>query len=226
MHFPHHKGALAELGMNLVEEFCAANKVPPPDMHVIPEREWHVNSCAYYRPGEIKLCLEHCGFPAPEVNSRNWTWPGSVVDREPYGVFAHELGHHVDVLVGERGGLDVWEYSSEYSTAMMKASGEAPLTSYAATNPAEWFAEAFRLYATNPDLLFMVRPKTRLLLDKSFVPVVRTNWLEALGTNAPARVVSSLRKKFVRRSKASMDPINLPPFPKTDPNIKPKGLYE
>lgn len=48
----------------------------------------------------------------------------------------------------------------------MEESGELPITSYA-PNPAEWFAEIFRLFVTNHGLLKQLRPKTYNILLRS-----------------------------------------------------------
>ena len=194
MEFPRNQESLAELGKWLVREFCDLNDLTTPEMDVIPLDHWSVGACAYYRHNTIRLCLPCCGRPCTEAQSRNWSWPGSVTDREPYGVFAHELGHHVDMLSGTQRGA----YWSDYSSWMLKTSGEKPLTSYAATNPAEWFAEAFRLFATNPELLSLVRPRTHALITQKWKPAYSGwGWLHALGSNVPARVVKAQRNKMV-----------------------------
>lgn len=212
--FPTLASALLELGKERAAEFCRINDIPEPAVHEIPAARWHFGDvCAFYRPdtdavrgwlngGEgrewhlygpgINICVHHCGRACGEAESRNWSWPGSTTDRTPYGVVCHELGHHCDWLAGERKG----EYFSDYCEAVMAASGEPPLTTYAATNPAEWLAEAMRLFITNHDLLRAVRPRTHAELLKRWKPVnPDMGWLPALGSNAPARVVRTNRTK-------------------------------
>jgi hypothetical protein len=192
--YPRCRNALANRGMDLVAKFCALNGVPRPTVEVVGQNEWHVGSCAYYRSSQIHICLEECGYSCGDANSRNWTWPGSTVDREPMGVMCHELGHHVDRLTDKQKG----SYDSEYSGQVKKESGEPGLTSYADSNDWEWFAEAFRLFLTNPDLLAMVRPKTHALICNLWKPVVTLDWRQALGTNVPERVVRANLNKFSR----------------------------
>ena len=95
------KQALAERGEQRMLAFCKANGIPAPAVTVTPKSKWRVGACAYYRPDTeqmrkwtkpgINICLEECQWPCGETVSRNWTWPGSTTDREPYGVIAHEL---------------------------------------------------------------------------------------------------------------------------------------
>lgn len=196
MNWPRSKQLLCDLGINRIEEFCKRNGVPVPPIHVIHKKSWRVSACAYYRPEGtsrletgICICLEYCAHPATQDQARNWNWPGSTTDREPYGVLCHELGHHCDWWKGER----KWEYGSEYHLQVMQAAQEEPLTSYH-PNPAEWFAEMFRLFVSNPDLLRQVRPRTYRKLCVDWSPIPGT-WKDELGRNCPPRIVTSLQRK-------------------------------
>lgn len=198
--WPLDRYTLYLLGAGLVANFCKVNRMPAPAFHDVLRGDWLVDACAYYRPDTeanrkwmvrtrgqgpgINICLELCQKPCPAHNSRNWSWPGSSVDRTPYGVLAHELGHHCDWLTGEK----KWTYGSEYSERVMKDSGEPPLTSYA-PDPEEWFAEMFRLFVTNSDLLLALRPATYGILKERWEPVERRHWQTVLGINVPPRVV-------------------------------------
>jgi hypothetical protein len=198
------KRTLCDLGVARATRFCLLNGLEMPPVVVTPKKEWHVNACAYYRPDTegnrewtspgINICVEHCGRPADDSPGRNWSWPGSTTDRTPYGVVCHELGHHCDWLASDKRGT----YFGDFGVSVMARSGEAPLTSYAATNPAEWFAEAMRLFVINPDLLRLLRPKTYGIISLRFKPIRGRDWINALGSNVPARVVKSLRNKGAR----------------------------
>lgn len=191
--FPTNKMELLRKGVRLIRDFCKLNKIPVPSVQIVLARQWHWNACAYYDEQSICICLERCQHPCGDARGSNWTWPGSSVDREPYGVVAHELGHHVDRYTGERKG----RYSSEYSGHVRDKSEEPPLTGYC-PNDSEWFAEMFRLFVTNPELLKKLRPATHRVLTSKWKPVVMTDWQEAMGTNVPQRVVvaqiSKIRK--------------------------------
>lgn len=173
-----------------MDEFCKVNNVPVPEVIVVPKEDWEFDCCAYYRPTYIKICLSMCARPATERMVRNWNWPGSTTDREPFGVIAHELGHHCDVLLSTEKG----RYYGNYSASVYMMSGEKPLTSYA-PNSAEWFAEMFRLFVTNHSLLKKIRPATHSLLIQHWKPVSSDDWVVELGGNVPRRILANLWKK-------------------------------
>lgn len=174
--------------------FRWANGLPPVEIKSIPADQWYVSSCAYYRPDTgIMVCVPKCARPATESQVRNWNWPGSTTDREPYGVVCHEMGHYVDMLVSERKG----SYYGDYSIGVRKESGESPITSYC-PNDAEWFAEMFRLFLTNAYLLKELRPRTFAILRSRWTPVSDEDWETELGPGVPGRVLSNLRKKIAQ----------------------------
>lgn len=181
--------------------FCEINDLPIPKMEVVPKEKWHVHACAYYRPQIIRVCLEECGRPCSETMSRNWSWPGSDTDREPYGVVCHELGHHVDWLSSEK---DRGPYYSRYSTLVRKESGEDFVSGYQ-TNSAEWFAEHMRVFITNAMLLGLLRPRTFDILIERWTPVSGDDWemeLREVIQGVPDRIVKNLRKKIGKVSHA------------------------
>ncbi len=65
-------------------------------------------------------------------------------------MLAHELGHHVDGDRVKRDGI--------LAKRLRRDTKEEQLTGYC-TNDNEWFAEIFRLFVTNPQLLWKLRPK-------------------------------------------------------------------
>lgn len=77
---------------------------------------------------------------------------------------------------------------------MRAASRDQPLTSYC-PNDAEWFAEMFRLFVTNPDLLRLIRPATFDLIASDFRPSVTAAWDTVL-ESAPARTVVAAKRKI------------------------------
>lgn len=188
---PTSRQELYELGRVRVKLFCQANNLVLPSIFAMERSEWHVDACAYYRKDCIKICLAECARPCTGANTRNWNWPGSTIDREPYGVLCHELGHHCDLYAGVKKGA----YYSEFCEQVQAASGEPPITTYC-PNPAEWFAEIFRLFITNHALLKELRPKAWALLRERFKPVSRADWVAELGTNVPSRVVRSQEMKI------------------------------
>lgn len=189
---PMSKQALYLRGCSRVKWFCQANEIPIPSISTVDKEDWHFGStCAYYRSAcGIVICLQQCANPCSEGQVRNWNWPGSTTDREPFGVLCHELGHHCDWTKSERKG----SYYGDYGVSVMKQSGEKPITGYC-PNPAEWFAEMFRLFVTNHALLRCIRPKAWELLSSQWKPVSSDDWRKELGDGVPARVIQTLINK-------------------------------
>lgn len=174
-----------------MHDFCAANDLNVPHLDQAPVEDWPFGVCAYYRKNLIKICVGECARPATATQVRNWNWPGSTVDRTPYGVICHELAHHCDHAQGAIKG----KYWSEYGEWVMNASGEFQISGYC-PNPSEWFAEMMRVFITNHALLAMVRPKTHAILLDVWEPVSSDNWLTELGPNCPERILKSLERKM------------------------------
>jgi hypothetical protein len=179
--------------------FCAANNLVMPEVRARAREEWHVGACAYYRPVYIEICPQECAAIGRE--GRAWSFPGYSVDRTPFGVVAHELGHHADHSKSQRRG----PYFGDYSIKLRAAAREEPLTSYC-PNDAEWFAEMFRLFVTNPDLLRLIRPATYGLIAADFRPYVTATWTDVLA-GAPARTMIAAARKVeeatMRRRRAT-----------------------
>jgi len=171
-----------------MREFCNVNSMRVPDIQEQDPARWAFNTCAYYRPTYIAICVSRCS-PIGTAG-RSWSYPGYTVDRTPYGVIQHELGHHADVLKGNRRG----SYWSDFSAVLRGRSGEKQITSYA-PNDAEWFAEMFRVFVTNPDLLRLLRPRTHRELVSCFKPVFSDTWRDRL-VGAPARTIELAERRI------------------------------
>lgn len=174
-------------GQEVMAAFCSTNHVPLPVIRDFPSAEWRFGVCAYYRRDAIAICTARCS--AIGTVGRQWSYPGYTTDRTPYGVVQHELGHHVDVQRSTRRG----NYYGDFSLRLREVSGEKPVTSYC-PNDAEWFAEMFRVFVTNPDLLKAVRPRTYRELRSGFEPVFNDTWRERLA-GAPARTIAAAEHK-------------------------------
>lgn len=184
-----NKLELYQRGRTHITEFCQRNAIPVPELRPAHRDHWGVSSCAYYRPQYIAICVTECA--AIGTAAQAWSYPGYVIDRTPYGVLAHELGHHADYLKGEKKG----SYWSDYGASIRRSSGEDKLTNYC-PNDAEWFAEIFRLFVTNPDLLQALRPKAFKLIEKDFRPIVSRPWKRVLA-DAPPRTLAQAEKKII-----------------------------
>lgn len=180
------KQSLLVEGQNLMVRFCKVNDMPLPNFTVC-RGPWDFSACAYYRPTRgIVINVTKCAHIG--TGGASWSFPGYFIDRTPYGVIQHELGHHADWLAGESKG----SYFSDFSVKARKESGEERITSYC-PNDAEWFAEMFRVFVTNSDLLKVMRPRTYELFCKHWQPVVNLPWREVLAA-APERNVRQCEK--------------------------------
>jgi len=180
-------------GVELLERFCAANDIPAPIL-ITDREDWPFSVCAFYRSGHIFINLKKCsgigrGGPA-------WSYPGHLVDRTPYGVLQHELGHYVDVRLSEVKA----PYYGSHSLKVMVESGEPGVTTYT-HNHGEWWAEAFRVFVTNPDLLNRLRPRTFDLIHARLKPVELRSWREVL-EDAPERTMSLCESRVIEAAQA------------------------
>jgi len=179
------KRALFVAGKEHIARWCAANGVVCPSVVECEDPE-NFGTCAYYRDSVIYISVRKCaGYGRA---GRQWSWPGYVVDRTPYGVLAHELGHHVDRQHGAAGGV---------MSHLWRPLDAAPLTSYC-PNDNEWFAELFRLFVTNPDLFKRVRPKIADLFFAEWPAIVEMRaWPELL----PPRHIGAATNRIARASR-------------------------
>lgn len=188
-----------EAGLALLQRFCTVNRIPEPSVVQLgPEdRLYHLATCAYYRPTTVTIMVSKCA--AIGRGGMAWSCPGYKVDRTPYGVLQHELGHHVDYYFTEHYGDILKPRGSTFARALH--TGEKPLTGYLGTNKredtfyAEWFAEHFRLFVTNPQLSRAIAPKWYELITRYLNPVELRTWDEVLVAHgAPQRTLDMAAK--------------------------------
>jgi hypothetical protein len=173
---------LFRAGEALIARWCDLNGVPPPQVEQTGDPE-SFGTCAYYRDGVIYISVQACARIG--TAGRAWSYPGYVVDRTPYGVLAHELGHHVEGAHGPAGGIvaRVWRQNT----------AEKPLTGYC-PNDNEWFAEIFRLFITNPELLRRLRPATFALLRERWPTPAETRDWDVVLARATRQIGAALNK--------------------------------
>lgn len=169
-------------GEVLIGRWCHLNGVPQVRVERTREPE-SFGVCAYYRDGVIYISVEACARIG--TAGRAWSYPGYVVDRTPYGVLAHELGHHVEGAHGAAGGLVARLWRQE--------TGERPLTGYC-PNDNEWFAEIFRVFITNPDLLRQLRPATFVRLRERWPTPVETRAWDVVLAGAGRQLGAAVNK--------------------------------
>jgi hypothetical protein len=187
---------LAHIGLSLARVFAEQNNIPQPTMNIILDKDdpecrkiKAVGTCGYYRRGKVTVAVPLCAS-----NNPMYSWPGFISDRTPYGVIQHELGHHVDEV---KSGVDIYRTlpGAFFSDSIRNISGEPPITSYSPNN-SEWFAEIFRLFVTNPDLLKQIRPRAYgALIANGLNPVVNVAAEDVmLKWQAPPRVFERMTK--------------------------------
>ena len=176
-------------GIFLLKKFEKASGISCPEIIQWPETKiWYFGVCAYYRPTKIVVNVKKCANTGSV--GRQSSYAGYVVDRTPYGVLAHEMGHHVDRTLSDIKG----PYFGNFSKDLRARTREKKITNYC-PDDAEWFAEIFRLFLTNPDLLYNLRPKTYAELHDRFPLWPRTPWQEIL-EDAPERTKLQAEKKI------------------------------
>jgi hypothetical protein len=195
---------LFERGKAHIFRWCTLNDVEGPA--VIRSKEPSAfGTCAFYRDGYIHIDIGACAGIGRA--GRAWSYPGYTVDRTPYDVLAHELGHHMDQAHGAAGGLRSHEWR--------KLTQEPSISGYD-PNDNEWFAEMFRLFVTNPSLLLMLRPK---MFDKFHQEwpwhVDPKNWQEILSEsprhiNAASNKIKEAERWHRRSLISSRTQLNLP----------------
>lgn len=199
-----NKSELLNNGIELLKRFCARNNVgvpnlwfPTNDGDKTEDRYWHVNSCAFYRKEmteytaqqyfkghyHIFIMVDKCARIG--AVGRLWSYPGYIIDRTPYGVLQHELGHYFDDLVGAS------------KSVTIRSNEEKPLTGYCPQDTywSEWWAEMFRLFVTNPELLKLFRPKAyQYICDMGITPC-ETRGPFTVIKDAPLRTIAMAYKK-------------------------------
>jgi hypothetical protein len=178
------KTGLAVRGQDLIIRFCQVNRIKLPAIHCeVPHAFNRWQGCGLYHRGNIYVDAARCALPGHAGPA--WSWPGYIVDRTPYGVHAHELGHYVDDL---HGGV---------ASRVRRASGEERLTSYCPNNQ-EWFAEMMRLFTTNHTLLRAIRPATHAqLILLGLKPCETRSWRRVL-QGAPARTLAIAERRVAQ----------------------------
>lgn len=94
--------------------------------------------------GEVRLTLNKSSRWMED--SQVYTLNG-LDDMSPVGIYVHELGHHFQWALERQGVDDIFD---TYFCDLPRTSAVSP---YARTSPTEDFAETFRVFVTNPDLL-------------------------------------------------------------------------
>ncbi len=131
----------------------------------------------------IAVDLANCHRQSRFRQHGNGRWiiqgPGSYEDFSSLGVFCHELGHHVDFTLDSRG------HSRRCSRFRSIVEEEEEVSGFE-HNVQEAFAEAIRLFVTNPRLLQAGRPLRWSYLTERLrlKPLCATPWMKVLSLSA------------------------------------------
>lgn len=171
---------LFEMGSKLVHELNQANGIPAVRIHAVGSGR----NYGWYDHGDIYVNLPRTR-PPTSVPGFSWTYPGYKADLTAYGVIAHENGHHVYASIYSRIDKRKWR---------LVLAEEAAVTSYE-PNMSEAFAEAMKVFSTNPDLLAQGRPLRYLFLtgELGLEPVIKEDWRD---------VLSEAHEKFIHAAEA------------------------
>ena len=162
------KKANYETGLKLLSEFVEKNpQLKLPEIRiseVIPN--YGIFS---YRREYIGINYKKCR-PCTKTPGFSWSFSGYKADLTHIGVLAHEMGHAIQHQLGI--------FDKEIKQAFK---GEAKVTSYE-PNPSEAFAEAIKLFITDPHLLLLGRPKRYHFLAEEvpLQPIQELTWEETL----------------------------------------------
>jgi len=195
------KRQLFDRGKVHVHHWCAINGVEIPEV-VESDAPVQFDTCAFYRDGVITIHVQSCA--AEGHVGRMWSYPGYVVDRTPYGVLCHELGHHVDKANGLIGGTASKEMFAAlcpnlpqepgfFAKGIANVRDVEPITGYC-DNVLEWFAEMFRLFVTNPDLLRAMRPAMFALMMQRWPRVAEERSWQRVLNMAPRQLQAAENK--------------------------------
>jgi hypothetical protein len=140
----------------------------------------------------IAVSVKKCRV-ATRVPGWSWTYPGYKADLTPYGVICHEFGHHVDHVLGGARGISKRKAWNEVINNEEEISGYEP-------NCMEAFAEAFRLFLTNPGLLKEGRPERWEYFTETLklTPPHSSSWKTVL-KHAHPRIISAAERWIADR---------------------------
>lgn len=194
-------------GEALMRNMCATNGISMPHVRVRAVESWPDRQVtAWYVDNYIEICPTRTAQVGK--TGAAWSYPGYTVDKTAYGVLQHELGHHFDLQksLAEAQATGAFVRAS-FSASLHARAQEDPISSYLGDDPAhareEWFAESFRLFATNPDLLRLIRPRTwQTFFDAGLRPVITDDWRTVL-RDAPERTIRQAEKKIAAARMAS-----------------------
>lgn len=147
--------------------------------------EWSARGMYFLREKKINIDLKRCKV-ATKVPGFAWSYTGYKADMTPAGVLAHEFGHYID---------DVKKITRIHRCVIGELHDDEGCVSSYCPNPSEWFAETFRLFFLNHDLLIGSHFRTQcFMLDTLEFPYPRSEGWHDIMINAHPRFISACEK--------------------------------
>ncbi len=187
---------LFRLGLGEGESFLSLNRITPPRFEVGRQRKFSKwTEYGFYSLGVVHVNVDHTATPV-KVPGYRWSYPCYKSDVTAAGVVSHEIGHHVWSCLRLR--REDWR---------AKVIHEAKVTSYE-PNWEEAFAESFRLFVLNPELLREGRPRRwEALLGYGLKPTHAEPWRTIL-RNAHPKILS-VAESWVRQGRVGLGGYNI-----------------
>ena len=138
-------------GLKLCWDWMRAHNIELPGLIISSDDRWVEKNYGLYhnfRRREVAINIGKCSFSKRLHGIVNQG--GGIEDFTPEGVLCHEVGHHVDRVLGTRRNGRSW---LSYSPLWIDVISHEEDISRFEHDVLESFAEAFRLFITNPDLL-------------------------------------------------------------------------
>lgn len=184
----YDKLAAFEQAKDYVLGFLDANGIAHP-YEIITEAKNPSGLHGWYNPRFQQVFVDvKRSRPPVKTPGFAWSFTGSKADLTVTGVLAHEVGHHVHHMFMYRGQVNsIMQELKRIRRLEARLSGYEP-------NVHETFAECFRLFALNPELLRVGRPmRWKLMLDLELKPAHSVPWREVL-VHAHPKLITSLER--------------------------------
>lgn len=187
--FHYEKHEAYQEARELCDSFLERNELPQPKRYLTtpddsrrpPGRNpwsvngWYWNDTIFVNVKRSKTPVKTPGFA--------WSYTGFKADMTAPGILAHELGHYVKDIIDQK--IDR-KHRAVFRKNIQAISEVEPNVSSYEPNADERWAEAFRLFVLNPDLLRVGRPvRYDFFLHLRLRPVNPLPWREVLANAHP-----------------------------------------
>lgn len=183
------RATLLNLGITLANVTLALSDVVTPTYRTYTNDDVKFHAKSWGRFGFYRRNVVHVNVgnsrPVTKTPGFSWTFPGWKADLTALGIVTHEVGHHIHAQFPM---IDTRDWRRE-----------APVTSYE-PNRHESFAEAVKLFLTNPDLLRVGRPIRYATLTSILAVPHLVPWRDVLNARgAHEKFISAATNWIARR---------------------------